>query len=106
MAIETVTPPRDLSAPAEHAANLLNEIASAADQADVLCYHQTVPVDAEAAEVIIGQLRSIICRIGWISELAQTRLGIVPGDMVRGGRAEDWLIPPAYRNAQVELSHG
>jgi hypothetical protein len=67
---------------------LLQHVAATANEADALCYQAAGEQQTELAE----QLRHAVCRIGWMADLALTRLGHPP---VVGG-AEDWLLPPSY----------
>lgn len=84
---------RPIEPRAEKAVTLLNAIAHAASEANQLCSRfDPVEGDIEHYELQLHLLQETVNRMGWMADLASSRLG---GPMVIGGAAA-WLAPAAF----------
>ncbi len=74
---------------------VLNEIAQAAMQIDVLIVRlQVAEDDPQLVESLAGAIESLAQRIGWASDMAASR---IPGSSGAAfGDAERWMMPPSF----------
>jgi hypothetical protein len=87
------------------AKSLLSDVFCLAHNADRMCYHfDPADTGSEANDLLISQLRAILCKVGWMSEVASRHLGVPVGNLARNASAEDWLLPPVSR-APTEANH-
>lgn len=72
---------------------LLFEIAGVANDMDGACFNllSTAEEDVDVAGDLIKVLRSALCRIGWMADLALSDSGGMP----LRGPADEWLLSPA-----------
>lgn len=94
------------SADIKQAGVVMNELATLANEVDRGCYFihgQLVGADVEAERISceLNRLRSAICTMGWLADIASGKIG---GSIAKGG-AEEWLLPPSYHSA-TEVAHG
>lgn len=99
MATDTVTPHQAASVSTiERAKSILGQIGQIAHRTDRL-YHQTdgsISGDCEAMEHDRDHLRSVICQLGLLADIATQLLG-ANSISVRGTRAEEWILPSCDR---------
>ena len=99
MAIDTVTPhqaPSDLTL--ERVKTILGQIGQIAHRTDRLHHHTdgAISGDCEAMEHDRDHLRSVICQLGLLADIATQLLG-ANAISVRGTRAEEWILPSCDR---------
>ncbi len=74
-------------------AALFDEIARAANQADMAVFYTRVPIeDVDYAETLIDTLRLCIRRIGWLADRGAAGVG---GSTLRGN-PDEWLMSPRW----------
>jgi hypothetical protein len=94
------------------AARLLTELAETAQSADQHCYWEHEHYDGESSvdpERVLQELnllRSFVQRMGWLADAGHKALTGRPTEVRGEGRAEDWLLAPAYlQTERKEPSH-